>query len=96
LLTNTLLKKGTDVTISAAKKQWDNRNTGALFHNENKADEKDRDYNGSLDVEGVEYWVSGFVRTSKAGKKFLSLKVKPKQEPKPAPKPVKYGADFAI
>jgi hypothetical protein len=60
-------------------KQYDN--TGALFRNEDKADEKDRDYSGTLDVEGIEYWVSGFVRVSRTGgKKFLALKVKRKIE----------------
>jgi hypothetical protein len=64
-------------------KQFDNTNTGTLWRNEQKADEKGRDYSGSLDVEGVEYWLSGFVRISRTGgKKFL---VKPKQERIPDP-----------
>ena len=64
---------------------YDNTNTGALFRNDAKDpnDDRDRDYNGTLDVEGTEYWLSGWVRTSKNGKKYLSLSVKPKQE-KPA------------
>jgi hypothetical protein len=60
-------------------------NRGALFRNEDKTegDDRERDYSGSLDVEGVAYWVSGWVRTSKAGKKYLSISIKPKVE-KPA------------
>jgi hypothetical protein len=65
---------------------YDNTNQGALFRNDEKNpnDEKERDYSGTLDVEGTEYWISGWVRTSrKTGKKYLSLSVKPKVE-KPA------------
>jgi hypothetical protein len=65
---------------------YDNRNRGALFRNDAKDpnDDKDRDYNGTLDVEGTEYWLSGWVRTSKNGKKYLSLSVKPKKDKPPA------------
>jgi hypothetical protein len=65
---------------------YDNRNRGALFRNADKDpnDEKERNYSGTLDVEGTEYWLSGWVRTSKkSGKKYLSLSIKPKVE-KPA------------
>ena len=60
-----------------------------LFRNDDKDpnDNQDRDYFGSLDVEGTEYWLSGWVRTSrKTGKKYLSLSVKPKQDKPPASK----------
>ena len=65
---------------------YDNRNRGALFRNDEKDpnDDKERDYSGTLDVEGTEYWLSGWVRTSKkSGKKYLNLSIKPKVE-KPA------------
>src|SRR5215510_15560144 len=66
--------------------EYDNTNRGMLFRNDDKDpnDDKGRDYSGTLDVEGTEYWISGWVRTSrKTGKKYLSLSVKPKVE-KPA------------
>jgi hypothetical protein len=66
--------------------EYDNRNRGAMWRNDDKDpnDDKDRDYGGSLDVEGTGYWISGFVRTSKkTGKKYLSISVKAKIE-KPA------------
>jgi hypothetical protein len=66
--------------------EYDNTNRGALFRNHDKDpnDDKERDYSGTLDVEGTEYRISGWVRTSrKTGKKYLSLSVKPKVE-KPA------------
>jgi hypothetical protein len=58
---------------------YDNINRGALFRDEKKADEKDRDYSGSINIDGKEFWISGWVKESKAGKKFLSLRVKPKR-----------------
>jgi hypothetical protein len=63
---------------------YDNRNRGVLFGDDKKADEGDRDYSGQLDVDGVEYWLSGWVKTSsKTGKKFLALKAKAKaKEPR--------------
>ena len=66
--------------------EYDNTNKGALFKNDDKDpnDNQDRDYFGSLDVEGTEYWLSGWVRASKkSGKKYLSLSIKPNQD-KPA------------
>ena len=68
--------------------EYDNTNRGALFRNDDKDpnDDKDRDYNGTLNVEGTEYWLSGWVRTSKSGRKYLSLSVKPKQDKPPASK----------
>jgi hypothetical protein len=75
--------------IAMAFEQKDN--SGALFRNDDKDpnDDKDRDYSGSLNVDGTDYWISGYVRTSKSGRKFLSLSVKSKNaKPKPAePKP---------
>ena len=74
---------------------YDNTNKGALFRNDDKDpnDDRDRDYNGTLDVEGTEYWLSGWVRTSKNGKKYLSLSVKPKQD-KPAASKKPRADDF--
>jgi uncharacterized protein (DUF736 family) len=65
---------------------YDNRNRGALFRNDDKDpnDDKARDYSGTLNIEGAEYWLSGWVRVSKNGRKYLSLSLKPKVEKKPA------------
>jgi hypothetical protein len=74
----------------------DDRNRGALFRNDDKDpnDDKKRDYSGTLDIEGTEYWLSGWVRTSsKSGRKFLSLSVKPKQD-KPPPTNKSRADDF--
>jgi hypothetical protein len=58
--------------------EFDNTNKGALFKNDRKENEDDRDYSGTINVAGREFWLSGWVKTSKAGNKFLSLSVKPK------------------
>jgi len=68
-------------------KQYDDSNRGILFVNDRKEQEKDRDYSGSLNVDGHDYWVSGWKRKSKNGQTFLSLSVKRKDggpERKPA------------
>jgi hypothetical protein len=78
-----------DEKMTASEKGFQTKpNTGALFRNDQKEKDADRDYSGSLDVNGVEHWVSGYLKTSKAGKKYLSLSVKPKEESASAkPKP---------
>jgi len=58
---------------------YDNSNRGAIFKNDDKQQDNHPDYKGSLNVNGVDLWVSGWLKTSeKTGKKFLSLSVKPK------------------
>lgn len=59
---------------------FDNTNRGSLFKNEKKTEEKHPDMSGSINIEGVEYWISSWTKTSKAGTKFMSLSVRPKQE----------------
>ncbi len=43
-------------------------------------------YRGKATVEGVEYWLNGYVRDAPDGTKFISFKLKPKQA-KPADAP---------
>lgn len=65
---------------------YDNTNRGALFVNDRKESENHPDSKGSINVGGVDYWISAWRKESAAGKKFLSLSVTPKDEQKPAPK----------
>jgi hypothetical protein len=59
---------------------YDNTNTGAIFKNDKAGNDKRPDYKGSLNVEGVEYWISCWIRTGqKDGKKFMSAKVERKE-----------------
>jgi uncharacterized protein (DUF736 family) len=67
-------------------------NRGAIFRNEKKQTESHPDYTGSINVNGVDMWVSGWLKTSeKTGKKFMSLSVKDKVEKAPQ-MPVKQAA----
>ncbi len=62
--------------------EYDNTNSGALFKNDDKDETHPNwpDYNGSIDVEGNEYWIKAWLKTAKkTGRKFMSLSVEPKQ-----------------
>ena len=62
-------------------------NSGALFKNDRKEPgSRQPDYNGNLTVNGEEFWLSGWVKTSgpnakKPGMKFLSVAVQAKDAP---------------
>lgn len=60
--------------------EYSNENSGALFRNDRKEKDSHPDHKGTLNVDGVEYWLSAWVKTSKKGQKFFSLSVKPKEE----------------
>lgn len=65
---------------------FDNTNSGALYKNDRRKTDKHPEYQGMINIEGVEYWISGWVREAqrgkRAGQKFFSLSAKQK-EPKP-------------
>lgn len=56
-------------------------NSGALYRNEKKRpDHDDPEYTGSAEVDGVEYWLSAWVKDGQQGKgKFMSISFKPKE-----------------
>lgn len=56
-------------------------NSGALFKNTDKREDTHADYAGSIMVDGKSYWLNAWLKTSKAGAKYLSLAVKPKGAP---------------
>lgn len=78
-----------DETIGDFKlTKFENKNCGVLFKNERKESEKHADYTGEVNAAGLDYWLNGYVRTSKKGTKFISFKLKLKDdqsgaEPKP-------------
>ena len=60
---------------------YDNTNSGAAFERDN-ANPKAPKWSGPLDVEGKQYEISIWEKTSKAGSSFLSIKVGPPREKK--------------
>ena len=59
--------------------QYDNTNTGVLFINDKKGNDKAPDRKGTININGVEMDIAGWMRTGKDnGTPFLSLKVSPK------------------
>lgn len=60
--------------------EYDNTNRGVLFQNFRKETDKQPDYKGELNVDGVELQIAGWKKTSKKGHTFLSLSVSKKGE----------------
>ena len=56
---------------------YDNTNRGTLGTNERKTTDNHPDLSGKLNVNGVEYWLSGWNKKSDRGD-FISLQIKPK------------------
>ena len=72
---------------------FDDSNSGALFKNDKKGNDKAPDYRGELKVAGELHEIAAWLKVSKSGTKYMSLSVKPKDEAKPAPKPREPGED---
>lgn len=63
------------------EKAYDNTNSGALFKNDKKVRENQPDYTGSLNAAGVDYWMSAWLKKSRAGKTFMSIAITQKDDP---------------
>ena len=65
--------------------EYNNSNTGVMFKNDRKTEDKHPDYCGSFyDAEGREHFCDAWVkRSSKTGDSFMSFRVKPKQSKGP-------------
>jgi len=53
---------------------YDDTNRGAIWRNERKESDRHPDFNGNLNVEGVEYWVSAWKRAPDAKPNSPALK----------------------
>ncbi len=71
-----------------AKEQYDN--SGILFKNDEKFAEGGNpnwpDYKGNATVDGVEYWLSSWIKTGAKGK-FMTIALKPKTAKQIPPPP---------
>lgn len=74
--------------------EYDNTNRGMLTKNQNKQSDNHPDYSGTINVDGREFWLSGWLKTSKAGSKYFSLAVKPKEAKKEAKRPQPKQPEF--
>lgn len=60
----------------------DDTNRGAIWKNDDKQNDRHPDFKGSLNVGGIEYWVSAWKRRPDQSAKApaLSFSIKPKDE----------------
>jgi hypothetical protein len=56
---------------------YDNTNKGTLSRNNKKEKPTHPDYKGTINIDGKEYWLSGWIKEGKYGA-FTSLSVQPK------------------
>ncbi len=73
---------------------WEQKpNTGSLFKNDDREEETHPHAKGTALIDGVEYWVSAWTKTTKDGNKWQSLAFKPKEEKKAEKKPERSSFD---
>jgi hypothetical protein len=63
---------------------YDNTNSGMMARNENRKSDRHPEFSGSINVEGVDYWLSAWVNEGRPGgkmegKKYFSIKINPKE-----------------
>lgn len=54
--------------------EFDNTNRGALFNNKRKTSDNHPDMTGKINIDGTEYWLSGWYKEMKgSGDEYMSL-----------------------
>lgn len=61
--------------------QYDNTNKGVLFLNDRKEKDSHPDRKGSINIDGKEYWLSGWDKQTSKGD-TISLSIQPKEAAK--------------
>jgi hypothetical protein len=67
--------------------EYSNENRGSLFKNDKKTEDRHPDMSGSINIDGIEYWISGWKKRSKADVGFISLSVRPKEQTRQSSQP---------
>ena len=67
---------GAPVKAKSAPVEYDNEMRGVLF-GQNKTDKAEGypDFKGSVQIDGIKYWLSGWKKTSQSNQKYMSLAV---------------------
>ena len=74
--------------------QYDNTNKGILSRNDRRESDSQPEFKGQINIEGTEYWLSGWVKERKDGTgKFFSLGAKIKEGQKATAKPAREDFD---
>lgn len=73
---------------------YDNTNRGTMGRNKLKEKDTHPEFSGKCNIDGAEYWISGWVKESN-GEKFFSLSFRPKAAPQQQPQTAQrsHGAD---
>jgi len=74
--TDSTTRSGWRTNIIELIMSYDNTNTGMLSRNDRKTQETHPDYSGFINVDGVEFWLSGWLKEGKAGGKMEGKKAK--------------------
>lgn len=78
--------------------EYDNTNRGVLFKQEEKPKENAPDYKGTFNHKGEDFKLAGWLKMSKAGKPYLSLKEDdfvPQQQTQQQPQQPQQSQDFS-
>lgn len=54
-------------------------NSGSIFRNERRDNDRQPSHRGSAKIDGTEYWISAWVNETNSGSKYFSLKFEPKE-----------------
>ena len=71
---------------------FDKTNTGILGANKRKEKDTHPDINGSINIDGKDYWLSGWRKQGQDGSTFYSLSAKPKDGAASSPQPARKSA----